>query len=88
MRGRSNPHANSVRRKPARSRPREFSGPAAGFASYVAALKTGLPEVRNNAGGHGAAPDVPPVTEYIAAYAIHLTAANIVLCVEAYKARR
>lgn len=59
----------------------------AGLDSYVAALKTGLPDVRNNAGGHGAAPDAPMVPGYMAAYAIHLTAANIVLSVEAYKAR-
>lgn len=63
-----------------------YLGP--GFDAYVAALKTGLPDVRNNAGGHGAAPGAPPVPVYIAAYALHLTAANIVLCIEAYRAGR
>ncbi len=60
----------------------------AGFSTYVAMLKTGLPGVRNNAGGHGEAPNAPPVPGYIAAYAIHMAASNIVLCVEALKAAR
>jgi hypothetical protein len=46
-------------------------------------LKSGLPEVRNNAGGHGTAPDALPVPAYIAAYALHLSAASIVMVVEA-----
>jgi hypothetical protein len=60
----------------------------AGFDTYVAMLKTGLPGVRNNAGGHGEAPKAPPVPGYIAAYAIHMAASNIVLCLEALKAAR
>ena len=56
------------------------------FDTYVAMLKTGLPGVRNNAGGHGDAPNVGPVPGCIAAYALHLTAANIVLAVEAFRA--
>lgn len=60
----------------------------AGFDTYVAMLKTGLPGVRNNAGGHGEAPGAPPVPSYVAAYAIHMAASNIVLCLEAYKAAR
>jgi uncharacterized protein DUF7014/HEPN domain-containing protein len=56
-----------------------------GFDSYMAMMKTGLPGVRNNAGGHGEAPDAPPVPSYIAAYALHMTASNIVLLVEAMK---
>jgi hypothetical protein len=55
------------------------------FDTYVAMLKTGLPGVRNNAGGHGQEPDAKPVPEYLAAYALHLTAANIVLAVEAFR---
>lgn len=60
----------------------------AGFDTYVAMIKTGLPGVRNNAGGHGESPTAPPVPNYVAAYAIHMAASNIVLCVEAYKAAR
>jgi AbiJ N-terminal domain 4/HEPN domain len=54
-----------------------------GFDTYIAMLKTGLPNVRNNAGGHGHAPDSQPVPSYLAAYALHLTAANIIMTVEA-----
>lgn len=57
-----------------------------GFDSYIAALKTGLPGVRNNAGGHGDDPNAPPVPDYIARYALHLAASNILLVVEAYNA--
>lgn len=55
-----------------------------GLDTYVALLKTGLPGVRNSAGGHGADPAAPPAAPYIAAHALHLTAANIVLLVEAF----
>ena len=55
-----------------------------GLDTYVALLKTGLPGVCNSAGGHGDEPKAPPVPEYIAAHALHLTAANIVLLVEAF----
>jgi hypothetical protein len=55
------------------------------FDSLVNTLKHGLPEVRNNAGGHGKgnAPDAP---EHLAAYAVHLAAVNIVLLVDAFHA--
>jgi hypothetical protein len=51
-------------------------------------MKTGLPAVRNNAGGHGDAPGAAAVPRYIASYAIHLTAANIVLLMHAHNARK
>jgi hypothetical protein len=53
------------------------------FDSYIAAMKSGLPGVRNNAGGHGPAPGDAVVPNYIAAYAIHLSAANIVIAIKA-----
>lgn len=56
-----------------------------GFDTYIAMLKTGLPGVRNNAGGHGSSPTDDGVPEYVAAYALHMTATNIILVVEAYK---
>ena len=52
-------------------------------------LKTGLPGVRNNAGGHGEAPDaraVPP--PYIASYALYMTATNILMVMDAMKGRK
>ena len=57
-----------------------------GFDSYVAMMKTGLPGVRNDAGAHGEFPEAPPVPPYIPAYALHTTATNIVLLVEAMNA--
>ncbi|MGJ5046834.1 STM4504/CBY_0614 family protein [Bradyrhizobium oligotrophicum] len=57
-----------------------------GFETYIAAMKTGLPGVRNDAGPHGTAPETPKVPDYIAAYAIHLSAVNIVLAIEAANA--
>jgi Domain of unknown function (DUF7014)/AbiJ N-terminal domain 4/HEPN domain len=57
-----------------------------GLDAYIAMLKTGLPGVRNNAGGHGDEPSALPVPDYIAAHALHLSAANIVVTVEAFKA--
>jgi hypothetical protein len=57
-----------------------------GLDSYIAMLKTGLPGVRNNAGGHGQDPRAPVVPPYIASYALHMTATNIVMAVEAMKA--
>jgi hypothetical protein len=56
-----------------------------GFDSYIAAIKTGLPGVRNDAGPHGTAPTAPKVPDFIAAYALHLSAANIVLAIQAAK---
>jgi len=56
-----------------------------GFDSYVAMMKTGLPDVRNNAGGHGDAPAALPVPPYIAGFALHMTATNILLLGEAFK---
>ena len=59
------------------------------FTSLRAALESGLPTVRNQAGrgahGQGATPvDVP---DYLAAYCLHLAAANIVLLIEAHNAK-
>jgi hypothetical protein len=48
-------------------------------------MKSGLPGIRNNSGGHGPAPSDAKVPDYIAAYAIHLSAANIVAAIEAKK---
>ena len=57
-----------------------------GLDTYIALMKTGLPAVRNNAGGHGEDPGAPSVPDYLAAYAIHLTASNILLAAKAHSA--
>lgn len=54
-----------------------------GITAYVAMISTGLPEVRNNAGPHGTAPDAAPVGAFLARYALHMSAANILLVAEA-----
>ena len=51
-------------------------------------LKAGVPTVRNKTSGHGQGSQTKEVPEYLAAYVLHLTASNIVLLVEAYKAKR
>jgi hypothetical protein len=55
------------------------------FDSYIAAMKSGLPGVRNSAGGHGSSPGEAEVPDYIASYAIHLSAVNIIVAIEASK---
>lgn len=57
------------------------------FEHLQALLKAGLPEVRNNAGGHGQGPEPRRTPTYVGAYALHLAAANIVYLCEASKAR-
>jgi hypothetical protein len=56
----------------------------AGFMSYAAMLKTGLPGVRNNAGGHGQSLAANEVTAAIAQYAISLTATNLIFISNSY----
>ena len=56
------------------------------FDQLIATLKSGLPEVRNKAGGHGQGATPRQTPDYIAAYALHLTAANIVLLIRAFQA--
>lgn len=51
-------------------------------------LASGVPTVRNKEAGHGQGSEPVNVPEYLAAYVLHLTASNIVLLVEAYKAKR
>jgi hypothetical protein len=51
-------------------------------------LLTGLPTVRNREAGHGQGADVRDVPEYLASYALHLAATNIVFLINAHVARR
>jgi hypothetical protein len=53
------------------------------FSNLIGAMKAGVPKIHNRQGGHGAAPGDDPVPDHIAAFALHLTAANIVMLVKA-----
>jgi hypothetical protein len=53
------------------------------FDQLLATLASGLPQVRNNAGGHGQGPVPRPIPTYVAAYALHLAATKIVFLVDA-----
>lgn len=53
------------------------------FDQLVATLGSGLPQVRNNDGGHGQGSVPRPTPDYVAAYALHLCATNIVFLVSA-----
>jgi hypothetical protein len=48
------------------------------FSSLKALLESGVPTVRNKLGSHGQGAVPVTVPSYIAAYALHLTASNIV----------
>jgi hypothetical protein len=56
------------------------------FSAYVAMLKTGLPAVRNDAGGHGDGIAAAAVTAQIARFALNMTASNILFLAESYNA--
>jgi hypothetical protein len=59
--------------------------------SHMAGLRTtlesGVPTVRNKLGGHGQGTTPVEVPDYVAAYALHLTATNIVLLIQAEESR-
>ena len=55
------------------------------FDQLAATLKSGLPQVRNEQGGHGQGPTPRETPEYVAAYALHLAAAKILFLCEAHK---
>ncbi len=54
------------------------------FDQLVATLKSGLPTVRNENGGHGQGAVPVAVPTYIATYALNLAATNILLLMEAF----
>jgi hypothetical protein len=51
----------------------------------IATLKSGLPTVRNETGGHGQGAKPVDVPEYVAVYALNLAASKIRLLCEAFK---
>jgi hypothetical protein len=55
------------------------------FNALRATLEAGVPTVRNKQGAHGQGPRVRVVPRCIASYALHLTAANVLLLVSADK---
>ena len=58
------------------------------FDQLAATLKNGLPKVRGEEGAHGQGAKPRDTPGYVAAYALHLAAANIVFLVEAHKAMK
>lgn len=56
------------------------------FTGLRATLEAGVPTVRNKLGGHGQGISPVEVPEFVAAYALHLTATNILFLVQADKA--
>ena len=55
------------------------------FDQLASSLKSGLPKVRGREGSHGQGKTPRHSPEYIAGYAIHLAAANILFLYETYK---
>ena len=53
------------------------------FSALRNTLEAGVPTLRNKRGGHGQGTRVVPVPEYIATYALHLTASNILFLAQA-----
>lgn len=55
------------------------------FDQLVATLKSGLPSLRNETGGHGQGANLVMVPEYVATYALNLAASKIRFLIEAVK---
>ena len=53
------------------------------FSALRNTLEAGVPTLRNKLGGHGQGTKEVPVPEHIAAYALHLTASNILFLAQA-----
>lgn len=53
------------------------------FSGLRSTLEAGVPTIRNRQGGHGQGGEIVSVPESMAAYALHLTAANILLLARA-----
>lgn len=51
-------------------------------------LESGIPTVRNKNGGHGQGPEPVAVPEYLARYALNMTATTILFMVEAHQATK
>lgn len=58
------------------------------FGGARSILESGVPTLRNKQSGHGQGPSVVNVPDYLAAFALHLTAANIVFLMSAHLAQQ
>ena len=54
------------------------------YSALQSTLESGVPTLRNVKSGHGQGAKPTKVPPYLAAYALHLTASNIVMLTEAY----
>lgn len=55
------------------------------FSALRSTLESGVPTIRNKTSGHGQGSQIVAVPDYLAAYVLHLTAANIVMLARALK---
>lgn len=55
------------------------------FTSLRSVLESGIPTIRNRLGGHGQGPEKITVEDYLAGYALNLTAANRLFLISAEK---
>ena len=53
------------------------------FTALKSTLASGVPTARNRQAGHGQGPTIIVVPDYMAAYALHLTASNILFLTKA-----
>ena len=58
------------------------------FNGLQAVLASGVPTIRNNYAGHGQGSEPVAIPDHLAAYALHLTASNIVFLVNAHKSHQ
>jgi len=58
------------------------------FSSIRSLLESGVPTIRNKNGGHGQGADLVAVPEYLARYALNLTASTILFMMEAHHATK
>lgn len=52
------------------------------FSSINTLLESGIPTIRNKEGGHGQGYEIKEVPEYLASYALHLTATNLLFLIK------
>lgn len=52
------------------------------FISINKLLESGVPTIRNKEGGHGQGAEIKKVPEYLASYALHLTASNLLFLIK------
>lgn len=58
------------------------------FNALRSLLESGVPTIRNKSGGHGQGSKPVTIPDHLAAYALHLTASNIVFLIESHKSTK